>query len=125
MPFAVRRIQTDRGNEIFAEKFQRQLMEWAIKFRPIEPASPHLNGKVERAQLTVLDEFYATVDIKSPELSQELSEWQHYYDWQRPHTSLNGETPIDVNYELMPNMPYVDDVVGKHDISKERFQEQN
>ena len=46
MPFPIQRIQTDRGREFFAEKFQRQLMEWSIKFRPIKPASSHLNGKV-------------------------------------------------------------------------------
>lgn len=48
MPFPLQRIQTDRGREFFAEKFQRQLMEWSIRFRPIKPASPHLNEKVER-----------------------------------------------------------------------------
>lgn len=125
MPFAIQRIQTDRGAEFFADKFQRQLMEWAIKFRPIKPASPHLNGKVERAQRTVLDEFYSTTDIKSAELEQELAEWQHYYNWQRPHSSLNGKTPMDVVCELMPQTPYNDDVIEQYDISKERLQEQN
>ena len=47
MPFPIQRIQSDRGLEFFAEKVQRRLMEWAIKFRPIKPRSPHLNGKVE------------------------------------------------------------------------------
>ena len=57
MPFPIQRIQTDRGREFFAIKVQEQLMEWGIKFRPIEPASPYLNGKVERSQLTDLQEF--------------------------------------------------------------------
>jgi len=52
MPFPIERIQTDRGLEFFAEEVQRLLMEWAIKFRPIAPRSPHLNGKVERTQRT-------------------------------------------------------------------------
>lgn len=64
MPFPIQRIQTDRGLEFFAYKFQEVLMEWGIKFRLIKPASPHLNGKVERSQRTDLDEFYSTVDIK-------------------------------------------------------------
>lgn len=76
MPFAIQRIQTDRGREFFATKFQEQLIEWGIKFRPIKPASPHLNGKVERSQRTDLDEFYSTVDIKDPLLSDLLAEWQ-------------------------------------------------
>ena len=36
--------------EFFAEKVQRWLMEYGIKFRPNKPGSPHLNGKVERSQ---------------------------------------------------------------------------
>ena len=36
MPFPIQRIQSDRGLEFFAEKVQRRLMEWAIKFRPIK-----------------------------------------------------------------------------------------
>ena len=43
-------------------------MEWGIKFRPIRPRSPHLNGKVERVQRTDLEEFYSTVSIKQPDL---------------------------------------------------------
>ena len=49
-------------------------MEYGIKFRPIKPASPHLNGKVERSQRTYIEEFYATVDLKAPDLFDQLSE---------------------------------------------------
>lgn len=45
-PFPIQRIQTDRGKEFFAYKVQETLMNWGIKFRPIKPRSPHLNGKV-------------------------------------------------------------------------------
>lgn len=75
MPFPVQAIQTDRGREFFAYCFQEKLMQYAIKFRPIKPASPHLNGKVERSQRTDLDEFYPTVDPKSPDLQERLQEW--------------------------------------------------
>lgn len=52
-PFPIQRIQTDRGREFFAYAFQEKLMEYGIKFRPLKPASPHLNGKVERSQRTI------------------------------------------------------------------------
>jgi len=51
-PFPIQRIQSDRGREFFAEKVQLKIMEYCIKFRPVKPASPHLNGKVERSQKT-------------------------------------------------------------------------
>lgn len=58
MPFPIEHIQADRGGEFFAESVQRRLMSECIKFRPIPPRSPHLNGKVERSQLTDLNEFW-------------------------------------------------------------------
>jgi transposase InsO family protein len=125
MPFPIQRIQTDRGREFFAYKFQELLMEWGIKFRPIKPGSPHLNGKVERAQRTDLDEFYSTVDIKSPDLEQLLQEWQHYYNWDRPHSSLKGKAPIDAVCERFDKTPLSEDICELYDISKERIQEQN
>ena len=78
MPFAIQRLQTDRGTEFFAEGVQRRLMAEAIRFRPVPPRSPHLNGKVERVQRTVLEEFWSTVDAKSPGIADRLAEWMHH-----------------------------------------------
>jgi transposase InsO family protein len=50
--------------------FQECLKKNKIKFRPIKPASPHLNGKVERSQRTDLDEFYNSVDLKDLKLTK-------------------------------------------------------
>lgn len=72
MPFAIQKIQTDRGKEFFAYTVQEQLMEYSIKFRPIKPGPPHLNGKVERSQRTDLEEFYPTVDLNDPNLEDLL-----------------------------------------------------
>jgi len=125
MPFAIQRIQTDRGREFFATQFQQRLLDWGIKFRPIKPASPYLNGKVERSQRTDLDEFYSTVDLKDPDLQTLLAEWQHYYNWDRPHSSLEGKTPIERLNELSDKTLLWDEVAAKFDPSKERIQEQN
>jgi len=122
MPFPIQRIQTDLGAEFFTEAFQKKLIMMAIKFRPIKPASPHLNGKVERALKTVLDEFYSTADINALNLHQELSLWQHYYNWHRPHGSLGGKTPIDMVCVLFLKTPYSYEVAERYDQSKERIQ---
>lgn len=125
LPFAFQRIQTDRGQEFFANKFQERLMEYEIKFRPIKPGSPHLNGKVERAQKTDLDEFYSTVDLKSPDLEDRLQEWQHHCNWDRPHSSLNGKTPFEKYFELMEKTPLWGEVSAMYDVTKERIRDQN
>ena len=60
---------------------------------PIRPASLRLNGKVECSQRTDLEEFYPTVDLKSPDLSQQLQDWEDHYYQYRTHGALQGHTP--------------------------------
>jgi len=95
MPFSIQRVQTDRGTEFFAEEVQRRLMDESIRFRPIPARSPHLNGKVERAQRTCLEQFWAATDPKATDISDQFAVWVHHYNWQRSHESLHGATPID------------------------------
>jgi transposase InsO family protein len=125
MPFPIQRIQTDRGREFFAYKVQEYLMECGIKFRPNKPRSPHLNGKVERAQKTDLVEFYATVDPANPGLARLLGEWQHFYNWFRPHGGLKGKTPMERYFELNGKTPFSSEVEEQYDASKERLRVQD
>jgi transposase InsO family protein len=124
MPFPVQRVQTDRGKEFFAYKVQEWLMEYSIRFRPIRPRQPHLNGKVERAQQTILNEFYAIVDLSSKNLSDQLAEYQHYFNWDRLHGSL-GKTPMDRFHELIHQTPFWDEVIEKYEDAEKRYQVQN
>ena len=94
MPFPIQRFQTDRGTEFFALKVQKKLKNLCIKFRPNKPASPHLNGKVERSQKTDKTEFYPTINLKSNNIYDLLSEWQHYYNWDRPHSAQKVSRPL-------------------------------
>jgi len=100
-------------------------MEYHIKYRPIRPRSPHLNGKVERSQRTDWDEFYSTVDLDSPELESLLEEWQNYYNCERPHGSLNNHTPWEVWLGLAALTPLTEEVFAAYDPSKEYIQDQN
>ena len=100
MPFPIQRFQTDRGREFFATRVQEKFIEYGIKFRPNKPGSPHLNGKVERSQKTDKAEFYSTVNLQDEDLDNQLSLWQHYYNWERPHSAHHGKTPMDRYFEL-------------------------
>jgi transposase InsO family protein len=122
-PFPIQRIQTDRGREFFAYCFQEKLMEYGIKFRPVKPASPHLNGKVERSQRTDLEEFYPTVDLAAPDLSARLRDWQDHYNQHRVHGSLGGRTPWEVWYERAHKTPLFEEVEAKYDQSVERLRQ--
>ena len=103
----------------------QRVFEGEERLIPIKPRSPHLNGKVERSQKTDLDEFWSAVDLKADDLHQKLDEWQHFYNWHRPHTALNGKSPIDRVCDLLGRTPLTEDVEAAFDPSRERIKEQN
>lgn len=51
-------------------------MDHFVKFRAIKPRSTHLNGKVERSQLTHKGEFHSTIfrKVRTLELAVKLLE---------------------------------------------------
>lgn len=113
LPFTMQRIQTDWGTEFFNDAFQEELMEHFVKYRPIKPRSPHLNGKVERSQQTHKAEFYSQFtrkELKLEVLKPKLSEWEYFYNHQRPHESLKGKTPYERFDELQAVLPFDGDI---------------
>ena len=120
-PFAIQRIQTDRGAEFFAEAVQRRLMEWSIKFRPVPPRSPQLNCKVERVQRTVLEEFWATVNPKADGAEDQLAVWTQYYKWDRAHEALGNSTPTDRVCERIEKTPLWGEVGDAYKADQERI----
>jgi len=119
MPFPIQRIQTDRGQEFFAYKVQDQLRDWRIKFRPIRPRSPHLNGKVERVQRTALDEFWSSADLTDPAVADRFAEWQHFYKAARPHSSLGDRAPAERLLQLQHMVPSVEAIHATYDPRRE------
>lgn len=125
-PFPIQRIQCDRGLEFFAESVQKLLMEYGIKFRPVKPRSPHLNGKVERSQKTDLQEFYAIQSLDNfAELKNELACWQFYYNWQRPHGSIGSNPPVKIVSDLSNKTPLQEEISAMYEPSKEKIQNAN
>jgi hypothetical protein len=106
----MQRVPTDCGRECFALRVQQWLKEAAIKFRPIRPASPHLNGTVERSHQTDLAEFYTTADLKASDVPDQLRALATRVQLDRPHSSLGGKTPIDRVFELSNQTPLREEV---------------
>jgi transposase InsO family protein len=96
-PFRIEAIQTD-GSE-FQSAFHWHLADRGIRHIYIKPATPRLNGKVERSHRIDAEEFYRQlkgVIIDDAELfNDKLAEWQDYYKNHRPHGSLGGQTPYE------------------------------
>jgi len=92
-----------------------------IKFRPIPPRSPHLNGKVERSQLTDLMEFWSRHAPKEEGIQQRIEEWQFVYNYRRSHGGLAGKIPAGRIAEVGEHTPLSEVVVAAYDESKERI----
>lgn len=98
-------------------------MEYFIKYRPVKPRSPHLNGKVEHFQQTDKAEFYSLLNLKDKtlDLDKLLAEWEHYYNHDRPHSSLGGKTAWEKYLEVENKIPIQPDVSSAWSKSNERI----
>ena len=94
MPFPISAIQVDGGSE-FQDAFEEECQRREIELFVLPPRSPKLNGHVERAHRTHIEEFYevtnASFDIS--ELNLALLEWEKVYNTFRPHQALEYLTP--------------------------------
>ncbi|VAW02697.1 Transposase, partial [hydrothermal vent metagenome] len=61
LPFRVDAIQTDNGGE-FGSQFHYHVLDRGIRHIYIKPATPRLNGKVERSHRIDNEEFYRMLD---------------------------------------------------------------
>lgn len=92
---AVERIMTDNGN-CYRKSYRQFLSERGIKHSPTRPYRPQTNGKVERLNKTVNEEWaYAAAFTSNDDRLATLPAWIHAYNYHRPHTSLGGKAPID------------------------------
>lgn len=98
LPFKVEIIQTDNGSE-FKGSFHWHLLDRGIGHVYIRPATPRLNGKVERSRRIDPEEFYRLLEgvvIDDTRLfNDKLQEWENFYNVSRPHGGLGGQTPYE------------------------------
>jgi transposase InsO family protein len=99
LPFRIHVVQTDNGAE-FQSKFHWHLDELAIRHVYIRPRTPRLNGKVERSHRVDDQEFYQLLDKNGVSddirlFNKKLREWENYYNYNRPHAALDGQTPYE------------------------------
>ena len=98
LPFRVERIQTDNGAE-FQSSFHYHVLDRGIGHVYIRPATPRLNGKVERSHRIDAEEFYRMLDgvviDDAGVFNERLREWEDFYNFNRPHGGLGGQTPYE------------------------------
>jgi transposase InsO family protein len=105
MPFHVKALQVDGGSE-FKAQFEQACQQKGLKLFVLPPRSPKLNGRVERAHRTHLEEFYQVYDfgMDLPTLNIVLSDWERIYNTVRPHRALDNLTPQQYIHAYHPHL---------------------
>jgi transposase InsO family protein len=106
-PFRIKEIRTENGHE-FQAKFHWHVEDQGIRHAYIKRGTPQLNGKVERSHRSDQQDFYQLLSYKGDvDLEAKLSEWENFYNFNRPHGALNGKAPMKLSgnaYSLMHSM---------------------
>lgn len=88
----IERIVTDNGACYRADAFTRALL--GAKHKRTKPYTPKHNGKVERYNRILAEEFlYARTWTSEAERSAAVAVWNVHYNYHRPHSAAGGQPP--------------------------------
>ena len=92
----VERLMTDNAWCYARSSRVRQLLrDLGIRHLLIPPRRPQVNGKVERFNRTMLEEWaYVTLYRSNEDRLRALPTWIDSYNRDRPHTALGGRPPV-------------------------------
>ena len=91
----VRAVLTDNGPCYRSNEWLQELVGGGATPRFIRPYRPQTNGKVERFNRTLLEEWaYVRKYSSEAERRRRLDKWLHIYNHHRCHTALGGQPPI-------------------------------
>jgi len=98
----VERVLTDNGWCYRSQAFQQVLAQAGAGHRRTRPYRPQTNGKAERLNRTLATEWsYAQLYTSNQARLATLAGWLHHYNHHRPHTALDGRSPM----QLLNNVP--------------------
>jgi transposase InsO family protein len=88
---SVEAVMTDNGSAYVSHLFRDTLAAAGIRHLRIPPRQPQQNGKAERFNRTLCDEWaYVRVYQSEAERTAELDSWLHTYNHHRHHTAIGG-----------------------------------
>lgn len=89
-------VMTDNWTGYTSRTFKAALGD--VKHVRIRPYRPQTNGKVERFNRTLVEEWaYARIYTSNTDRAQALADWTHIYNHHRGHTAIGGPPINRVN----------------------------
>jgi transposase InsO family protein len=89
------RVVTDNGANYRARDFGRTVGSFDTRHQRTRPYTPRHNGKVERYQRILAEEFiYARTWTSEAERANALQIWNLHYNYHRPHTAVGNQPPV-------------------------------
>ena len=103
----IEEVMTDEAkNYTVSRDFQAALDELLSRHKTTGPYRPRINGKVERYNRTLTEEWaYRKLYLSNGGRRRAFPFWLDYYNHRRPHSALGGLTPMQA---------LVNHVSGKH-----------
>ena len=99
----VSEVMTDNGSCYRSHAFAEALGP-EVKHRRTRPYRPQTNGKVERFNRTMTEEWaYAETYVSDAARAATYDAWLHHYNHHRPHTGIGGLTPSERVHNLTGN----------------------
>jgi transposase InsO family protein len=94
----IQRVLTDNAKAYTQSLvFQETAAGLGIRLKRTRPYRPQTNGKVERFNRTLLEEWaYGRLYRSNTERRRAFTRWLRFYNHRRPHTALDGLTPMAV-----------------------------
>ena len=84
-------VMTDNGSPYISNVFKDTLASTGIRHVRIPPRQPQINGKVERFNRTMIEEWaYVSPYQSNTDRSNALADWIHTYNHHRNHTAIGG-----------------------------------
>jgi transposase InsO family protein len=91
----VERVLTDNGSAYRSHAWRDEHRRLGIRHSTTRVRRPQTNGKVERLNRTLLEEWaYKRLYTSETARRAALSGWLHHYNHHRPHTALGNLPPI-------------------------------
>jgi transposase InsO family protein len=101
---SVEQVMTDNGACYRSDAFGQVLAAAGISHQRTRPYRPCTNGKVERFNQTLSREWaYGAAYTTNQDRLATLPGWLHAYNHHRPHSALNGRSPINTLNNLPKN----------------------